>query len=195
MKKRVVVLESNPLLLKRIIEAIENTTEWVVANYYRSIAEALPRIARDQATLFIADVPLHDYETFRKFTILKSKIPFTNIVILHDQNNPGDLLTALRLSAGGYILHEAFLEDCDTTLESIFHGGLVISAAIAEDLHEVYMAYSHLFNEQQAIATSLLIKGKNYEAIAHTLEISIESAKRIIYDTFTLLEAESAIRI
>ncbi|WP_333819161.1 hypothetical protein [Ohtaekwangia sp.] len=195
MENILVLITHDPSLRERVTNAIQQANSWKLAEVYTTVTDAAHTLGRNRPTIILADVQLHTPQAFEAMELICDRSPFSNVLILHDANHPGDILMGLRLAAQGYISRDAFAENCLAYLEHVLRCAPIIAPEVMAELRQVYLAYAHLFSKQEEDVLSMLIKGTSYTAISKTLSIPTESTKKIIEAIFTFLEAESAIRI
>lgn len=131
---RILVVDDQPLFRRGLIAVLE-AGGLTVVGAASSVREAVDFAARTQPDLVVADLRLADgsgVDLVRRLADMEGAPP--RVVILTESRDPGDMLTALRAGAAGYLTKDQPPERLAVALNGVLAGEAALSRTMAAHL-------------------------------------------------------------
>ena len=131
---RILVVDDQPLFRRGLIAVLE-AGGLTVVGAASSVREAVDVAVRAQPDLVVADLRLADgsgVDLVRRLADMEGAPP--RVVILTESRDPGDMLTALRAGAAGYLTKDQPPERLAVALNGVLAGEAALSRTMAAHL-------------------------------------------------------------
>ena len=175
---KVAIVEDHRELRECLAFMIGSTEGYRCTGNYRSMEEALPRIAGDVPDVVLSDIGLPGMSGIEGVRILKERYPRLLILMLSVYDDDDRIFDALCAGASGYLLKKTppgRLLDC---LKEAVAGGAPMSPEVARRVITLFrdirppVKVDYDLTPHETRLLKLLVEGHNYKTAAATLGVT-----------------------
>ncbi len=151
--------------------------------------------------ILLLDIGLPGMSGLEGISIIKSKLPDTDIVMLTTFEEEEKILNALCSGASAYISKKTSLKSILDGIRIVYNGGSYMSPEIAREIfsylvrsnspQEVVNQKSTVLTDRQNEILEKLVEGKPYRKIAEDLFISVETVRTHIKKIYKTLHVNN----
>jgi DNA-binding NarL/FixJ family response regulator len=129
-RRRVLLVDDHPIVLKGLRRLIENEADLEVCAEAEGVREARAAIRRHQPDLAVVDISLKDGDGLELVKDLRAQYPALPVLVLsmHDESVYAERMLAA--GANGYIMKQAASEQFMEALRKVLAGGIYVSDTI-----------------------------------------------------------------
>lgn len=131
---RIFVVDDHPLFRYGLISVLNEYPEFRVVGDASNSGDALPKIEETQPEIVIMDVFMPNSDGIKTTSLIKQKLPRTEIIILTISDNEDIFLSAIKAGAKGYILKGAGVMEIVEAIKLVANGDATVSPAMANCL-------------------------------------------------------------
>jgi len=195
---RVAIVEDDKDIREGLSLIIKNSEEFALDSVYSSGNEALEGMKSSAPQIIIMDIGLPDISGIECVKILKEKYPDILFMMCTVFEEDDKIFDSLKAGATGYILKKMPAVKILESLTDLYNGGSPMSSQIAR---KVIQSFSNSkptksvdeygLSEREKEILALLSHGFQYKQIADKLELSIETVRTHIRNTYKKLQVQS----
>lgn len=130
-KKRVLIVDDQPLLREGLAQLINRQTELVCCGEADGGATAQAAVARLNPDLVILELRLGDADGLELIKSLKARFPRLGVLVLSQYDEPIYAERALRAGALGYVVKQAAAEAILRAIRTVLAGEICVSPRLA----------------------------------------------------------------
>ena len=192
MKKRIVIIEDNPVIRDGFAALVNDTNEYEVRGQYPACEPALKQLHTDMPDLVLMDIDLPGMNGIEGTILLKKQKPGCIVLIITVSEDSEKVFRSLCAGAGGYIVKNSGNDDILQSIAQALAGGAPMSFRIAKMVVESFARVqdSPLSEREQAVLRGIA-EGKSYSKIALDLFISKETVRSHIKNIYQKLAVNS----
>jgi DNA-binding NarL/FixJ family response regulator len=131
---KIIVADDHPLILKGIIDTINNTSKYYVIGKSVSGNGALKLLEELNPDIAILDINMDDLNGLEVAKIIKKKMPEIKIVILTMYNDENYFNEAIDLGVEAYILKDCYADEMIKCLDEVIEGEFYLSPGVSKYL-------------------------------------------------------------
>lgn len=194
---RVAIVEDQKRTREGLGALIDVTPGFITVGLWASMEEALGRIERDPPDVLLADIRLPGMSGIEGVRRLKALYPGLQILMLSIYNDNGSVFEAICAGACGYLLKDTPPSRLLQALEEARWGGAPMSPEIARKVVTMFQriapprSEAHNLSPREIQVLQLLADGYSYKTAASTLEISVDTLRFHIRNTYEKLHVHS----
>jgi DNA-binding NarL/FixJ family response regulator len=133
---RIFVVDDHPLFRYGLISVLSEYPEFQMVGDSPNALEALPRIEATHPDIVIMDVFMPNSDGIQTTSLIKQKLPSTEVIILTISDNDEIFLNAIRAGAKGYLLKGVGVMEIVDAIKLVVKGEATVSPAMASKLLE-----------------------------------------------------------
>lgn len=192
-KKKVIIIEDNTDISMGFSMLINSTSTYEVISTFTSVEDALLKIDDQVPDIILMDIDLPGMNGIEGTQIIKTKYPLIQILIITVFENSERVFDALCAGASGYLTKNTKHSKLLDALDEICDGGAPMSTNIARMVINSFSKseISNPLTEKENKILHKLIEGKSYKTVALELNISIDTVKFHIKNTYIKLQVNS----
>lgn len=147
--------------------------------------------------VILMDIQLPGMSGIKGIELIKEKYPEIDIIMLTIYHDSHKIFNALRAGASGYLLKHTSLPDIKESIIKLMNGGAPMSPQIARKvIHHFQDAVpkrnpEYNLTEREYDIVNGLVDGLSYKMIADRLDISIDTVRAHIRNTYKKLHVNS----
>jgi len=179
---RVVVIEDQREIRDGLAVLINGTTGFRCGGTFRSMEEALPRIAATDPDVALVDIGLPGMSGIDGIPRLLEKCPGLLILVLTVFEDDERIFRALCAGACGYLLKRIAPAKLLESIREVKNGGAPISPEIARRVVQLFRDFSppaeleeRRLSAQELRVLQLLVEGHNYKTAAAELGVTVNT--------------------
>jgi DNA-binding NarL/FixJ family response regulator len=191
-KKRIVLVEDDPIIRGGFIALINQSEDYSVEKAYSNAEEAIKNISQDNSDIYLMDIELPGMSGIDAIPKIKTINPKISIVMVTVYENDDLVFKALCEGASGYLTKNMPSQKLIESLRELENGGAPMSTNIAR------MVVSSFHRNRQSPLSGrelevleLLSSGKSYSSIADQLFVDKETVRSHIKNIYLKLEVHS----
>ena len=195
---RVAIVEDDKDIREGLSLIIKNSEEFTLESVYSSGNEALDGMRSNAPQLVIMDIGLPDISGIECVKILKEKHPDALFMMCTVFEDDDKIFDSLKAGATGYILKKMPATKILESLTDLYNGGSPMSSQIARKVIQSFNNYKpakkveeYGLSEREKEILELLSHGFQYKQIADKLQLSIETVRTHIRNTYKKLQVQS----
>lgn len=183
---KIFVVDDHPLFRYGLLSVLNEYSEFQVVGDAASSDEALPRIEEVRPDIVIMDIFMPNSDGIKTTSLIKQKLPKTEIIILTISDNEEVFLNAIKAGAKGYLLKGVGIMEIVEAIKQVAGGEATVSPSMASRLLEHFRdnaregngkkgSYDLSVREKEVL--KLTAKGSSNKEIAADLFISDTTVK------------------
>ncbi len=182
-RRRVLLVDDHPIVLKGLRRLIENEADLEVCAEAEGVREARAAIRRHQPDLAVVDISLKDGDGLELVKDLRAQYPALPVLVLsmHDESVYAERMLAA--GANGYIMKQAASEQFMEALRKVLAGGIYVSDTIEARLArgtvrgEVPASQDPIgqLSNRELQILRMIGRGLSTRQVADTLNLSIKT--------------------
>ncbi|MGD9996293.1 MAG: response regulator [Ilumatobacteraceae bacterium] len=191
---RVCIIDDHEMLADALATALDLSGVGVVGRA-GSVADGVAMVERLRPDVLVCDFHLPDGDALAIIARVMSTRPATRIVVLTGANDAATAVSALSIGAVGYLTKDQPLRDLVDAIRSAAAGATVIAPRLTDDV------MSRLLRPRAQIgadltprereALQLMAAGQNAPAIAATMSVSHNTARKYVQGVLDKLRAHT----
>lgn len=194
MKKKIAIVEDNPIIREGFAAVIESSTDYQVCGEYATCEEVLKRLDIDQPELVLMDIDLPGMNGIEGTAQLKKHRSECIVLIITVLEDSDKVFRSLCAGAGGYIIKNSGTEQIVRSIDEAFAGGAPMSLSIAKMVvHSFNRSPDSPLSEREREVLQGIAEGKSYSKIALDLFISKETVRSHIKNIYHKLEVNNKV--
>jgi len=192
MKKRIVIIEDNPVIREGFAALINDTKEYEVSGQYPAFEPALKHLGTDIPDLVLMDIDLPGMNGIEGTAQLKKIRPGCIVLIITVLEDSDKVFRSLCAGAGGYIVKNSDNDDIIQSIAQALAGGAPMTLRIAKMVVQSFArAHDSPLSEREQAVLQGIAEGKSYSKIALDLFISKETVRSHIKNIYQKLAVNS----
>jgi DNA-binding NarL/FixJ family response regulator len=194
---KVTIIEDQREVREGLAILINGTAGFTCAGSFRSMEEALGKIAGAVPNVVLTDIGLPGMSGTEGIRILKERYPQLPIIALTVYDDEEEIFDALCAGASGYLLKDtqpARLLEC---LREVILGGAPMSPEVAHRVVSLFREFrpprraTHNLTPTEMELLKLLVEGHNYKTAAAELGISVHTVSFHLKNIYEKLQVHS----
>jgi two-component system NarL family response regulator len=182
---KIFVVDDHPLFRYGLMSVLGEYSEFKVVGDAANSIEALPKIEEIKPDIVIMDIFMPNSDGVRATSLIKQKLPKTEIIILTISDSEEVLLSAIKAGAKGYLLKGVGVMEIVDAIKQVSNGEAIVSPSMATRLLEQVRG-SHKENGKKSFyelslrekeVLKLTAQGSSNKEIAANLFISDTTVK------------------
>jgi DNA-binding NarL/FixJ family response regulator len=186
MKKTVVVVEDDLRLREHLIKIFEGVPDIECLYAVGSAEEAVEKIPLRPPDVVLMDIKLPGKSGIDCTSILKRRLPETDIVMLTAYEEDDNIFSALQAGAAGYLLKSSRPTEIFDAVRNAYAGGAPFTAHIARKVVHFFqrprksVAEEEKLSRRECEVLDLLATGYIYKEIADMMDIHLETVRTYV---------------
>ncbi len=135
---KIFIVDDHPLFRYGLLSVLSEYPEFQVVGDAANIPEALPKIVNIQPNIVIMDVFMPNSDGIKATSLIKQKMPKTEIIILTISDNEEIFLSAIKAGAKGYLLKGVGIIEIVEAIKQVASGEATVSPSMASRLLEQF---------------------------------------------------------
>jgi DNA-binding NarL/FixJ family response regulator len=131
---RIFVVDDHPLFRYGLMSVLSEYPEFQVVGDAASSVEALPRIEELRPDIVIMDIFMPNSDGIQATSLIKQKLPETDIIILTISDNENVFFNAIKAGAKGYLLKGVGVMEIVDAIKQVANGEATVSPSMASRL-------------------------------------------------------------
>jgi DNA-binding NarL/FixJ family response regulator len=178
---KVAIIEDRREIREGLAMLIGLTAGYACTGSYRSMEEALDKIARDLPDLVLSDIGLPGMDGIEGIRILKERHPKLLILMLSVYDDDDRIFDALCAGACGYLLKKTPPARLIESLKESVMGGAPMSPEVARRVITLFRDFrpparvDYELTPHETRLLKLLVEGHNYKTAALELNVSVNT--------------------
>lgn len=195
---KVSIVEDNPDIRSGLKMIVGSANELICHSDFSNAEDAIVQLQIDPADVVLMDINLPGMNGIEAISILKSKCPETQFMMLTVLEDDDMIFKSLQAGATGYLLKKSSVAQLSQAVLDIHQGGSPMTPEIAR---KVLNAFSNKptksepdymdLSEREVEIINLLAKGYRYKEIADQICISQATVRTHIYNIYKKLHVQS----
>jgi len=187
MGKNVVVMTKRAIFREGVASLMGRAEGISILGKYASIKEFLSTANELLTDVLVMDTDMLDSECLEHLGLIKQLNPDLHIVFLTTSTDPNQVISAMKVGAGGYLSKDISEEDLVKAVTLVADGELVVSCPMVEEMisrflfwvdkPELYAITEHVLSPREKEVLSLAAKGLRNKEIAEALFVSENTVK------------------
>jgi DNA-binding NarL/FixJ family response regulator len=194
---RLVIVEDQPRVAESLAQLINRTPGFQVVATCPDGETAVTKIPQLQADVVLMDIGLPGMNGVECVRRLKAAQPALTIIMLTVYDEGEYLFNSLKAGASGYLLKRTTGEKLIEAITEARQGGMPLTRQMANQVAHYFQQMGTATNEVDTLSKreretlALLADGFRYKEIADKLNISIETVREYIRNTYRKLHVSS----
>ncbi|MBK8460006.1 MAG: response regulator transcription factor [Micropruina sp.] len=195
---KVMVVDDDPIVRGALASYVGSASDLVVEVMCADGAEALAEVRRRPIDVVLMDVRMPQMDGFASTAAMVTASPGIRVLLLTSLDLEGDMVSALRAGAGGFLLKSSSPEVFLDAIRTVHRGASVVpagslTALIAEQVVEAPPADIGLSVREHEVL-ELLCAAKSNAEIADVLVVSASTVKSHVYALMAKLGVSSRLK-
>jgi len=194
---RVVIIEDLREVREGLAALINNTRDFLCAQSFRTMEEALESINDGQPDVILTDIGLPGMSGIEGIRILRERDIAAPIIALTVYDNDEYIFAALCAGATGYLLKHMPPARLLESLREVAAGGAPMSPEVARRVIKLFHQFrpperaAYQLTPQETELLKLLIEGHHYKTAAHAMGISTNTISFHLKNIYQKLQVHS----
>jgi len=181
---KIFIVDDHPLFRYGLISVLNEYPEFKVVGDSANSTDAILKIEKNRPDIVIMDIFMPNDDGIKATSVIKQKLPATEIVILTISDSEELFLSAIKAGAIGYILKGSSIKEIIEAIKQVSQGQATISPRMASRLLEQFRGgvpndskkyYELSLREKEVL--KLTARGSSNKEIAANLFISDTTVK------------------
>lgn len=198
MMYKIGIIEDDPVTRAGLMRFIESHPDLICLLAATSLSDFWSRLPeRANIDLLLIDIDLPGQSGIEGLPALRRRFPESELIMYTQSEDDQHLFQALSLGATGYLLKNFPLTELRQHIDTLLHGGALISTRMARKLI-AYLnppkrkpAPGQLLSEKEQQVLRLLAEGNNYDETAAILNLSKNGVKYHIKNIYRKLNVDN----
>ncbi len=188
---RVMIVESNRLLLENYSQLVQLHTNLTLAGAFEETVEALKAIPRLKPAIILMDIESPSQTGFEFIRRVKQEFPAISILVATSYKEREFVFAALKAGASGYIIKSSNYLEIVSSLEEIYHGGAPLSRDVAKVIvGSFHTNFNSPLSRREVEVLNYLAQGKTYSQISTKMLIAKDTARTHIRNIYVKLNVK-----
>lgn len=197
---RVLIVEDHPVVAEGLSSLLEDYPEITVTGVAASVADIIPVIEKITADVAVVDYHLPDGTVYDAVDRIRSRSPYTSIVLISADEGDEPLLAAIHVDASGYLIKSATGEEIIRIIRAAAGGETAIPSGILTRALAVYRESTRHQEERAQLENltsrereilAMMAQGADNRTVAERLQISYATVRTHVRSILTKLGARS----
>ncbi len=194
---KVAIIEDERQIREGLSVLIDGTEGYCCLGSYRSMEEALPRIASNPPDAILVDIGLPGMSGIEGIRLLRDRHPEVQVLMLTVYDDDERIFEAMCAGASGYLLKKTPPARLLESLREVVNGGAPMSPEVARrvialfrDVRPSDQADYHLTPHEVRLL-KMLVEGHNYKTAAAELNVSVNTVSFHMKHIYEKLQVHS----
>ena len=201
---KVAIVEDQRNIRECLSFLVSGTTGLCCTGSYRTMEEALEKIAHALPDVLLSDIGLPGMSGIKGVRILKERYPSLLILMITVYDDDERIFDAICAGASGYLLKKTPPAKLIDSIKEAFEGGAPMTPEIARRVMEMFRQNRSAEREEYNLTAhetrllKLFVQGHNYKTAAVELNVSINTINfhvRNIYDKLQVHSRAQAVAL
>jgi DNA-binding NarL/FixJ family response regulator len=194
---RVVIIEDVREVREGLAMLISGTAGFHCAASYRTMEDALERIAEAKPDVILTDIGLPGMNGIEGTRLLRGRFPLVPILALSVYDDDDNVFNAICAGASGYLLKNTAPARLLESLREAVDGGAPMSPDVARRVVTLFRRFrppeqaSYHLTPQESALLALMVEGHHYKTAADTMGISINTVSFHLKHIYEKLQVHS----
>jgi DNA-binding NarL/FixJ family response regulator len=194
---KVALYEDNFTLRNSLSHLLQSSEEFEFLGAYESPENIIENCNSDKPNVILMDIDMPIMNGIEATTLVKSKFPEINILILTIFEDRDKLFDALKAGASGYLLKNSRVVEIIEAIHEIYQGGSPMTPSIARKVLEFFSKPQNQPNPEEKLSDreldilKCLVSGDSYKMIAANCFISMGTVRSHINNIYKKLHVNS----
>ena len=194
---KLALCEDNDVFRQSLLQFIEDTPGFSICFSIPSASQVLEQIELNRPDIILMDIDMPGISGIRATSLIKSKFPEVNVLILTVYEDDDKIFDAILAGATGYLLKKTPPARILEAISEVMAGGASMSASIVKKVisyfsrKEVVDAKEYLLSQRELNILQCLVNGDSYKMIADHCQISIGTVRSHINNIYKKLHINS----
>jgi DNA-binding NarL/FixJ family response regulator len=194
---QVVIIEDVREVREGLAMLINGATGFQCAASYRTMEDALRRIADNRPHVVLMDIGLPGMDGIEGTRILRERLPDVPILALSVYDDDDNVFNAICAGASGYLLKNTAPDRLLESLREVVDGGSPMSPSIARRVVTLFRTVrppahaSYHLTPQETALLKLIVEGHHYKTAAHAMGISPSTVSFHLKNVYGKLQVHS----
>ncbi len=193
----IAIVEDKNEIREGLARLISQTDGFICCGAYRSMEEALAKIAENIPDILLSDIGLPGISGIEGVRILKEKYPNLLVLMLSVYDDNDRIIEAICAGASGYLLKNTSTVKLIASIKEVLSGGAPMSPEIARRVMELFrqnpppkqVDYSLTPHETRLL--KMLVDGHNYKTAAAAIGLSVNTVSFHMRNIYEKLQVHS----
>lgn len=189
---RIILIEDDEVIRNGYSFLLGQVEGYEIISAYGSCEEAIQNLRVDNPDVVLLDVELPGINGVEAIPLLKSIVPFANILVLTVHDSQKTVFEAFSNGAAGYITKNTPPPKILEAIREVYEGGSPMSVNIARLVVESFQKSKESpLSKRETEVLKLISYGKNRAQIADELFINISTVKTHIKNIYAKLDVDT----
>lgn len=191
----VLIVDDHDLFAESLATLLRTQEFATTVSIATSASSALTRLTQRNYELVLCDMGLPDLSGLELLREIKEKYPQTRVCMLSGSDDLQGIASALELSADGYLLKSAQLDEFLGSLRAIYSGRLALTAEFSRALLRMHhqSPRKKLLTLRQQEILGMVAEGWTAREISSELKVSVDTVRTTIRRVHRRLGVNSAV--
>jgi DNA-binding NarL/FixJ family response regulator len=199
--RSIVVASGETLFREAIRSFLESEPDITLVGEAGDGREAVSQCERTRPDVALLDVEMSSRSGMETTSLIKERVPSTQVLVLSDDEDIEVLLEAVQAGATGFLTKHSALEDLTRTIRAVSRGETSIPRRLVGPLLTLFMTRMHergeairrlaTLTQREREVLALIARGSDNTAIAGALVISPRTAKTHVQSLLAKLGVHS----
>lgn len=189
---RIILIEDDEVIRNGYSFLLGQVDGYEIISTYGSCEEAVKNLRVDNPDVILLDVELPGINGVEAIPLLKSIVPFANILVLTVHDSQKTVFEAFSNGAAGYITKNTPPLKILEAIKEVYEGGSPMSVNIARLVVESFQKSKESpLSKRETEVLKLISYGKNRAQIAEELFINVSTVKTHIKNIYVKLDVDT----
>jgi len=195
----VVIVEDNNVIREGLAALVNGTTGYSCVGTFSNCEDFLSKLGTLQPDVVLMDIGLPGMNGIEGVKLAVQKNPDINILMLTVYEDSEKVFDALCAGACGYLVKKTPPAKLLEAIKDVYEGGSPMSSNVAREVITAFKEsksidqnnFGYELSEREKSVLSLLADGYNYQEIANSLFISVDTVRHHIRNIYKKLHVHS----
>ena len=194
---RVMLVEDLREVREGLRTLIDGTTGFRCTGSYRTMEEALARVAFENPNVILTDIGLPGLSGIEGIALLRERMPEVPTIALTVYDNDDRVFEALCAGASGYLLKNTMPARLLESIKEVAEGGAPMSPEVARRVVHLFREFrppdqsAHNLTPQEHRLLKLLVEGHIKKTAAREMDISVNTVSFHLKNIYVKLQVHS----